>query len=343
MLSDIRIATLSAGLSLFAATAAPALAADAAPPAPKKVAILIFDGVEVIDYSGPYEVFADAGYDVFTVAATKSPITTAAGDGMKIMPKYDFADAPQADLVLIPGGDVGAVSKNEAALDWIKRETVHVQHTMSVCNGAFTLANTGLLDGLSATTTAGNIVRMSHEYPKIKVVNDQRFVDNGKIVTTAGLSAGIDGALHMLDVMEGAGSAQTVAFMLEYDWHPTGGFVRGVMADRLIPRIDTDTLGDTTDFSLKGDRDHWEIDRRLATKLSATELLGAIETKYQKAYQADGEWRAGSFQVASSSPNEADLRYDDREGHHWRGALTVAPSAGDAHQFVVGLVTNRID
>jgi hypothetical protein len=184
---------------------------------------------------------------------------------------------------------------------------------------------------------------MSHEYPTIKVVNDQRFVDNGKIITTAGLSAGIDGALHMLDVMEGAGSAQTVAFMLEYDWHPSGGFVRGVMADRLIPRIDTDTIGSTTDFSLKGDQDHWEIDRRLATKLSTKEVLSAIETKYQEAYQADGLWRPGSFQVASSSPNAADLRYDDREGHHWRGALTVQPSQGDPHQLVVGLITSRID
>src|SRR6202030_3665612 len=89
----------------------------AAAPVPKKVAILIFDGVQIIDYSGPYEVFADAGYDVFTVAATKRPVTTAAGDGEKIVPKYTFADAPQADLVVIPGGGFEAKS-NSSAVAW---------------------------------------------------------------------------------------------------------------------------------------------------------------------------------------------------------------------------------
>jgi transcriptional regulator GlxA family with amidase domain len=92
----------------------------AAAPVPKKVAILIFDGVQIIDYSGPYEVFADAGYDVYTVAATKRPVITAAGDGEKIVPKYTFADAPQADIVVIPGGGYEAPS-NSAAVAWIKR------------------------------------------------------------------------------------------------------------------------------------------------------------------------------------------------------------------------------
>jgi putative intracellular protease/amidase len=314
----------------------------AAAPVPKKVAILIFDGVQIIDYSGPYEVFADAGYDVFTVAATKRPVITAAGDGEKILPKYTFANAPQADLVVIPGGGYEAKS-NSAAVAWIKRENEHDRYTMSVCNGAFTLANTGLLDGLSATTTAGNILRMRREYPKIKVVNDQRVVDNGKIITTAGLSAGIDGALHMVAVMDGEDAAQSVALVIEYNWQPNNGYVRGAMADRLIPGIDPGVVGDLLAGRRKGDTNHWEKATWFKTKLSATELFGAVQRAYEMAYAVDGPWSPGSFHMESSGPLEAALRFDDREGHHWQGAFTVEPIAADAHQFVVRIVTARAD
>jgi putative intracellular protease/amidase len=311
-------------------------------PVAKKVAILIFDGVQIIDYSGPYEVFADAGYDVFTVAATKRPVTTAAGDGEKIVPKYTFADAPQADLVVIPGGGFEA-KRNSAAVAWIKRENEHDQYTMSVCNGAFTLANTGLLDGLSATTTAGNILRMRQSYPKIKVVDDQRVVDDGKIITTAGLSAGMDGALHMVAVMEGEDAAQSVALGIEYNWQPHSGYVRGEMADRLIPSFDPSAFGEWIAGKRKGDKDHWEKATWFKTKGSATELFGAVQTGYEKAYAADGTWSPGSFHMASSGTLKASLRFDDRDGHHWQGALSVEPIATDAHEFLVRFVTARTD
>ena len=314
----------------------------AAAPVPKKVAILIFDGVQIIDYSGPYEVFDDAGYDVFTVAATKHPVTTAAGDGMKITPKYTFADAPQADIVVIPGGGYEAPS-NSAAVAWIKREHAHDQHTMSVCNGAFTLANTGLLDGLSATTTAGNILRMRRDYPKINVVNDQRVVDNGKIITTAGLSAGIDGALHVIAVMDGEYAAQSVALGIEYNWQPNNGYVRGAMADRLIPGIDPSAIGDSIAGRRNGDKDHWEKATWFKTKLSASELFGAVQTAYENAYAADGPWSPGSFHMESSGPLKAVLRFNDRDGHHWQGALTVEPIPADAHQILLRVVTVRAD
>jgi putative intracellular protease/amidase len=346
---DVSIRTIlrAARVSVVAACAlvgfsAPVFADQfpAVAPVPKKVAILIFDGVQIIDYSGPYEVFADAGYDVFTVAATKRPVTTAAGDGEKIVPKYTFADAPQADLVVIPGGGFEA-QRNSAAVAWIKRENEHDQYTMSVCNGAFTLANTGLLDGLSATTTAGNLLRFRQGYPKIKVVDDQRVVDDGKIITTAGLSAGIDGALHMVAVMEGEDAAQSVALGIEYNWQPNGGYVRGEMADRLIPGLDPSAFGEWIAGKRKGDKDHWEKATWFKTKGSAIELFGATQTAYEKAYAADGTWSPGSFHMASSGPLKASLRFDDRDGHHWQGALSVEPIATDAHQFLVRFVTAR--
>jgi len=198
--------------------AAQAAAARAQAPPAKRVAILVFDNVEIIDFSGPYEMFGTAGYDVYTVAATKNPVTTAFG--MKIVPQYAFADAPAPDVLLVPGGGVKGACNSQPTLDWVKASCAHSQHTLSVCNGAFILASAGLLDGLTATTTAHLIDQLHTKFPRVTVVRDRSFVDNGKIVTAAGLSSGIDGALHVLSVMEGRGAAQQVALQQEYDWQP---------------------------------------------------------------------------------------------------------------------------
>jgi putative intracellular protease/amidase len=191
---------------------------EAEAPIKKKVAILIFDGVQIIDYTGPFEMFGVAEFEVFTVAATKTPITTFLG--MIVTPNYSFSDAPKADVLVVPGGDVRASETHEPTLTYIKETTQHAQNTMSVCNGAFILASTGLLDGLSATTTRGNIPGLTRKYPKVKVVRDQRYTDNGKIITTGGLSAGIDGALHIIERMLGAEEAKKIAYVEEYNWQP---------------------------------------------------------------------------------------------------------------------------
>ena len=332
------------GLAIGLSLSAPAVARP--DPAAKKVAILIFDAVEVIDYSGPLEVFADAGFDVFTVAASKDPVTTSAGDAVKLTPKYSFTDAPQADLIVIPGGGFEA-AKDSATVAWIKRESEHAAHTMSVCNGAFTLANTGLLDGLKATTTAGNINRLRQSYPAIEVTPDQRIVDNGKILTTAGLSAGIDGALHMVDVMKGAGAGQSVALAIEYDWRPNGSYVRGAMADRMIPSIDRALyalkIGNAVDSTMKGDNNSWDATLWYSTKQVPAEFLALMKTTFEKAYALDGgPWAPKSFRMESAGPLAAKLQFDDREGHHWKGLLTVAPVEGEAQQLAFRFAIDRV-
>jgi putative intracellular protease/amidase len=335
--TNLRAALLSATAGAILNLPMPAFA-DASPPPPKKVAILVFNDVALIDYSGPYEVFSHAGYDVYAVAATKRSIRSE--EGLEVVPKYSFADAPQADIVVIPGGAYEAPS-DSAAVAWIKRQNAHDEHTMSVCNGAFTLANAGLLNGLSATTTAGNILRMRHTYPQIKVVNDQRVVDNGKILTTAGLSAGIDGALHLVAVLDGDDVAQTIALMLEYNWLPNNVNVRGAMADHLIPDLDLNGIADLVDMRIKGDKDRWETVDWFKTKLSATEMFGAVQTAFQKAYAEDGPWGPGTFHVTSSGPLMADLHFDDRDGHHWLGTLTLEAVPSDAQRFIVRIATIR--
>lgn len=167
---------------------------------PKKaehtVAIFIFPGAEIIDYAGPWEIFGAAGFEVYTVAETTDPIRTSMGQ--MIVPDYTFENCPTTELFLLPGGGVPRLEKNSPTLQWIQKKSKESTYTMSVCNGAFWLADAGLLEGKSATTIHGRIPQLTKQFPNVHVLSDRRFVDNGNIITTAGLSAGIDGALHMV-------------------------------------------------------------------------------------------------------------------------------------------------
>lgn len=307
--------------------------AGAARRARTKVALLVFTGVEIIDYTGPYEIFGAADFDVYTVGETKEPVTTAMG--MTVVPGYGFADAPQPDVLVVPGGGVRAARDNQALLKWVREVTARAQHTMSVCNGAFILASAGLLDGLTATTTAPLIDQLGKEYPRIKVVHDQRFVDNGKIITTAGLSSGIDGALHVIAVMKGNGAAQQAALSEEYDWRPTSGYARAALADRLIPEVDLGAVGAWTVVSTQGGTDRWETVLRGTSDRSAAEL----SDYFGKALTEKGKWtrQAGA---GASSPNTA-WKFSGRDGKHWTGMLTIEPVAGESHAYQARLKIER--
>jgi putative intracellular protease/amidase len=303
-------------------------AADAARAAQKKVAILIFTGVEIIDYSGPYEVFGAAGFDVYTVAETKDPIVTAMG--MTVVPKFSFADAPQPDVLVVPGGGVRTARGSAPTLKWVADVTGRAQQTMSVCNGAFILASAGLLDGLTATTTAGNLERLKAEYPKTKVVVDQRFVDNGKIITTAGLTAGIDGALHVVSKLLGNGSAQQVALSEEYDWRPKGGFARAALADRLIPDIEVHGIGTWEVVRTEGGTDRWEKALRGTSDLGAAEILDRVGRELA----ANGKWTmAAAAEKGTSSRASSDWKFSGRDGEPWTARLTIQAVPGEAHRY----------
>ena len=313
-----------------------AAAQRAAAPPRQRVAILIFNGVEIIDYTGPWEVFGAANYEVYTVAATKDPVTTAMG--MTVVPKYTFADAPQPDVLLIPGGGVRGAQGDPSTLDWIRKTDQHTVHTMSVCNGAFILASTGLLDGLSATTTFRNIPRMRTAFPKIKVVDDRRFVDNGKLITTAGLTAGIDGALHVVSRMHGIGLAQQVALGEEYDWRPDSGFVRAALADRLLPDTDLEGAGHWDIVSTQGGTDHWRIVARGTTELSATEVLDHVG----QWVTTQGKWASVKPESApSSTPLTSRWNFADHEGKLWTGSLRIESVPGKSHEYTATLSIAR--
>src|SRR5436853_2437563 len=199
-----------------------------------KVAVLVYDYAEEIDYSAPIEVFGEAGAHVFTVGATTKPVHSVFA--LNLQPEFDLDHAPAADVILIPGGGTHAMQKNEKVLQWLRDRSKSAKYVLSVCNGAFIVASAGLLDGLKATTTAGRIDELAEYAPKTTVVRE-RLVDNGKIITTTGLSAGIDGALHVLEREYGRDRAAMVARGMEYRWQPENPWTRSKDAEMRMPDI----------------------------------------------------------------------------------------------------------
>ena len=311
--------------------------AQAAPRATKKVAILVFTGVEIIDYTGPWEVFGAAGFDVYTVAATRAPVTTAMG--MTVVPDHTFADAPAPDVLVVPGGGIGGALGSAPTLQWVAAESGRTPITMSVCNGAFILAKSGLLDGLTATTTYHNIPRLREQYPKTKVVDDQRFVDNGRIITTAGLTAGMDGALHVVSRVLGNGVAQQVALGEEYDWQPQAGFARGRLAAGNIPDFDLaaelDSPGPWDVVRTEGDTRHWTIELRGRSRLGREELLDHLG----RALVAHASWRSEAAGAATAGTSR--WRFTGRDGAEWTGTVSAEPAADTAHGYTLKVEVAR--
>ena len=175
---------------------------------PITVAILIFNGVELLDFTGPAEVFIVTDYgkafQVFTVAGTTDLVKTMGG--IQVKPDYTYVNAPAADVVIVPGGAMSNV--NSAGVQWLKKASSQSRITMSVCMGAFLLAKADLLNGIRVTTHRWGLPGLESAAPTCKVVRTQRFVDAGKIVTTGGVTAGIDGALHIVDRLLGKEAAE---------------------------------------------------------------------------------------------------------------------------------------
>lgn len=195
---------------------------------PRTVGILIFDEVEVLDFCGPFEVFSVARpagvdndearlFEVSTVAERDEPVECRGG--LLVKPHYTFQTAPQFDIIVAPGGRGTRLERhNHELLTWIETQNAHTELTLSVCTGAFLLAELGILDGKRATTHWGGIDFMRETYPQVEMLENTRFVDEGRIVTSAGISAGIDMSLHVVAKLHGQEAAAWTARRMEYEW-----------------------------------------------------------------------------------------------------------------------------
>lgn len=193
----------------------------------RNVAILIFDDVEVLDFCGPFEVFGVAGlrsagerpFSVYTVAEKMGPVI--ARNGLSINPGFTIADCPQADILLVPGGQgTRREIHNEALVNWVREQAGRVELLLSVCTGALVLARAGLLEGLSATTHFRAFDELAALAPNTTLCPDQRYVDNGQIILSAGVSAGIDMSLYVVRRLLGEEQANETARHMQYDYWP---------------------------------------------------------------------------------------------------------------------------
>lgn len=194
-----------------------------------QIGIYLFDEVEVLDFAGPYEVFSTASrvslkkqlaptapFQVFTIAESLQPVRARAG--LVVKPDYQISQHPNLDVLVVPGGVVTTELQRPQVIRWITQIATNTQLTASICTGAFLLAQAGLLQGKTVTTHWEDIDDLRTMFPDLTVQGETRWVDQDKIVTSAGISAGIDMSLHLVERLFSRELAQLTARQMEFDW-----------------------------------------------------------------------------------------------------------------------------
>ena len=195
----------------------------------KQVGIVIFDDVEVLDFCGPFEVFSAARlneekrreepspFEVLLVAERSGPIS--ASGGLQVIPQHSFQTCPRLDILVVPGGwGTRRELKNPAMLDWLRPRAAEAETLASVCTGSMLLGFAGLLDGRHATTHWKSLDWMRDSFPSVAVEYDQHVVEDGRVLTSAGISAGIDMALKAVARYCGEPVARATAKHMEYPY-----------------------------------------------------------------------------------------------------------------------------
>lgn len=197
------------------------------------VGIYIYDDAEVLDFSGPFEVFSTANrlsnpqniFNVFLVAensgtSSSSNITLPikARGGYNVLPHYDFTNHPNIDVLIVVGGVHTHELNKAAVINWVAQQDKSANVVASVCTGAFILAQAGVLNGLNVTTHWEDINDLQQAYPNLTVISGKRWVDEGKYITSGGISAGIDMSLHLVSKLVNIQLAENTAKQMEFDW-----------------------------------------------------------------------------------------------------------------------------
>jgi transcriptional regulator GlxA family with amidase domain len=188
------------------------------------VGIYIYNHAEVLDFAGPFEVFSTASrvhqggdpFHVFLVSEKPGPVK--ARGGFSVNPAYHFIDHPAIEVLIVVGGLHTGELKKPSVINWIARTAKAARLVASVCTGAFLLAEAGLLDDLNVTTHWEDIPALRQQYPKLMVHEDKRWVDEGRIVTSGGISAGIDMSLQLVSKLHSLELAQKTARQMAFEW-----------------------------------------------------------------------------------------------------------------------------
>lgn len=288
-----------------------------------KVAILLYDGVQVIDYAIPYEVFGQFSLnEVYTVARDSSEIRTYMG--MRLLPHYTFADAPVPDVLVLPGGDMAAAGSDEMTARWVREMARSAEHVLTVCTGVFFLVGTDLLAGTPVTTWYDRQEDLRHAAPDATVIPDQLVVDAGKLVSAAG--TGIEGALTVLEKLHGRGWREVVRLNMEHQAIPEASHVpRATLGDlnlpggiyAVIPWRDADLA------RYEGDEDGWSS----AWVLPASVQSDVLEARLVERIREDDEW---NLLETESRPGHWMSRWhlEGRDGQPWSGEVRLVEDGG---------------
>ncbi len=194
------------------------------------IGIYLFPEVENLDFAGPFEVFFTAArmhrreypeedilFRPLLIAEDPGPV--AARGNVRVLPHHTFEDHPPLDILLIPGGVVSEVMKKKRVLEWIRKQSEEASCTVSVCTGAFLLGAVGILEGKQAVTHWEDMEDLQKLFPEVHLARGVRWTDEGNVITAAGISAGIDVALHLVERMAGKQLALRTARQMEYFWN----------------------------------------------------------------------------------------------------------------------------
>jgi transcriptional regulator GlxA family with amidase domain len=186
------------------------------------IGIYIYDNAEVLDFSGPFEVLSTAkrlsGHDWNIFLIAEKPLLVQARGGFPVQPHFCFDAHPDIDVLIVVGGVHTEEVKNKNVITWVANVADKSEMVLSVCTGAFILAEAELLDGLTVTTHWQDIDDLKADYPKLHVIDNQRWVSQGKYITSGGISAGIDMSLYLVSELTTLSLAEKTARQMEYHW-----------------------------------------------------------------------------------------------------------------------------
>lgn len=187
------------------------------------IGIYIYDNAEVLDFSGPYEVFTTANrvctpspFNTFLIAENLNPIKARAG--FSVLPHYDISNHPKLDVLIVVGGDHTHEINNKIAIEWMAQQGKIVPLVTSVCTGAFLLAKSGVLKAHKTTTHWEDIADLRQQFPKLDVQENIRWVQDGNRITSGGISAGIDMSLFIVGEVTSIETAEATAKQMEFRW-----------------------------------------------------------------------------------------------------------------------------
>lgn len=286
------------------------------------VAILVYDGVQVIDHAVPFEVFGQFSLNnVYLVAADSDPITTYMG--MQVVPNYSFADAPMPDVLVLPGGDAAEAQRNQDITTWIDRMAAEADHVLTVCTGIFFLTENDILSGKQITTWYERQEELQRIVPNAEVLGDRIVVESGKLVSSAGL--GIDGSLRIFTRLHGEAWSEVVRLNMEHEPIPEDHHVpRAELADLKLPSAVYSAFPwrEAEFLSYKGDRDQWTMEWRF----NSGQSLDSLIEKFHSTLDSEKGWK---FVSDEASGDEWKSHWTIGKGNSdWKGIIQLHMQAG---------------